>query len=442
MLRYALPLCLFAVPITPAVAQQKDGFDLSGTIRLRGEAIENQARVGFDRTDSLINLRTILMASYRDGPFTLAAELWDSRVWGDDPGTPVSTGEVNTFELVQAYAAYRTEIGKAKITIQGGRFTLNIGSRRLVAADDYRNTTNGYTGARVDVAAPGGVAGTFVYVLPQQRRPDDAASLRRERVKWDHEGFDQLLWGGTLTRAKAIGPVTVEGSFYHLGERDTPGRPTRDRSLNTYGGRILRDPAAGQLDFEVEAFHQSGRVSASATANAARLPVSASFVHADVGYSLTDRWKTRLSFEFDRASGDRAGGRYARFDTLFGMRRADLAPSGVFNAVGRANLVSAGPRVETAPSKRIDLMGTWHPIWLAERTDSFSTTGVRDASGRAGSFAGHQFDARLRWWVVPEKLRFEADGVVLTKGRFLREAPNAPVGGTTVYGSLNLTASF
>lgn len=434
--------CLLTCAVQPAVAQQREGLDLSATMRLRYEAIDNQLRVGFDSSDTLVNLRTTLLASYREGPLTLTAELWDSRVWGDDPGTPVSTGEVNTFELVQVHAAWRAQIGKTRVTLQGGRFTLNIGSRRLVAADDYRNTTNGYTGLRADVVAPGGVSATAVYVLPQQRRPDDNAALRRGRVEWDHEGFDQVLWGGTLAKAKAIGPVSVEASFFHLGERDTPGRPTRDRSLNTFGGRVMRDPAPGKADFEVEAFHQSGTVSASAAANAARLPVSASFVHADLGYTLTDAWKTRLSLEADRASGDRAGGRYGRFDTLFGMRRADLAPAGLYNAVGRANIVSFGPRIETAPSKRVDLTATWHALWLAERSDSFSTTGIRDASGRSGSFAGHQVDVRLRWWVQPERLRFEWTGVVLAKGRFLRDAPNAPRGGTTVYNSLNLTASF
>ncbi|WP_343519027.1 alginate export family protein [Sphingomonas sp.] len=442
MLR-AVPLaCLTLSAATPAFAQQREGLDLSATTRLRYEAIDNQLRAGFDRSDMLVNLRTTLLASYREGPFTLTAELWDSRVWGDDPGTPVTTGEVNTFELVQANAAWRTRIGKARVTLQGGRFTLNIGSRRLVAADDYRNTTNGYTGFRADMAAPGGVSATAIYVLPQQRRPDENVALRRGKVEWDHEGFDQVLWGGTLAKAKVIGPVSIEASFFHLGERDTPGRPTRDRSLDTWGGRVMRDPAAGKMDFEVEAFHQSGSISASAAGNAARLPVSASFVHADLGYTLRDAWKTRLSLDVDRASGDRPGGRFGRFDTLFGMRRADLAPAGLYNAVGRANLVSVGPRIETAPSKRIDLTATWHAMWLAARADSFSTTGIRDASGRSGSFAGHQVDARLRWWMLPERLRFEWTGVVLAKGRFLRDAPNAPRGGTTVYNSLNLTASF
>lgn len=135
-------------------------------MRLRHESIENQPRAGFDRGDALVNLRTTVAATYRDGPWTLGAELWDSRVWGADPGSPVSTNEVNTFELVQAFVGYRAKLGRTQLTLQGGRFTLNIGSRRLVAADDYRNTTNGYTGLRADVAAPDGFSATRICAAP------------------------------------------------------------------------------------------------------------------------------------------------------------------------------------------------------------------------------------------------------------------------------------
>jgi hypothetical protein len=239
-----------------------------------------------------------------------------------------------------------------------------------------------------------------------------------------------------------LGPFAAEASFYHLGERDTPGRPTRDRSLDTYGGRLIRDPAPGKADGEVEAFYQSGTISASTVSGAARVNVSAWFVHAAGGYTFAGPLKARISLQYDRASGDRAGGSYGRFDTLFGMRRADLAPAGLYNAVGRANISTPGVKFEVAPSKRWDAFVSYHALWLAERTDSFSTTGVRDAGGRAGAFAGNQFDGRFRWWVRPAKLRFEVDGVVLAKGRFLEEAPNAPAGGTAAYVSLNLTASF
>jgi hypothetical protein len=170
--------------------------------------------------------------------------------------------------------------------------------------------------------------------------------------------------------------------------------------------------------------------------------VSASFVHAEIGYTCSGGWKPHVSIEFDRASGDGPGGSYGRFDTLFGMRRADLAPSGLYNAIGRANIVTPGLRVEAVPSKAVDWMMSYRPMWLADRTDAFSTTGVRDATGRSGNFAGHQIDARLRYWLVRDRLRYEIDGVWLAKGRFLRDAPNAPPPRDTTYVSVNLTASF
>ncbi|HEX7743152.1 MAG TPA: alginate export family protein [Sphingobium sp.] len=420
----------------PAHAQD-DVLSVSGSVRLRYEAIDGQARAGFDSDDSLFNVRTQLLAEYRTGAFRLGAELFDSRAYGADPGTPISTNEVNALELVQAYVAgdIAEPLGKgSKISLMAGRFMLNLGSRRLVAADDYRNTTNGYTGLRADLSAPDGVKAVLIYTLPQMRRPDDAEAVRNNRVRIDRESFDLVLWGGIVSKARAIGPAMAELSYFHLGERDAPGRPTRDRSQDTFGGRIIREPSAGKFDYEMEAFWQTGTVSASLAPLATRRPVRGSFLHVDVGYSFPGSWKPRLSVEFDRATGDRPGGRYGRFDTLFGMRRADLAPAGLYNAVARANIVT--------PGKRWDAFAVYRPMWLESRTDAFSTTGVRDGAGRSGRFAGHQLEGRVRYWITPERLRFEFDGLLLAKGRFLREAPNAPPGKWTRYTSFNLTASF
>lgn len=428
----------------PASAED-DGLALSGSVRLRFEEIEGQPRAGFDRNDSLFNVRTQILAEYRSGAIRVGAELFDSRAYGADPGTPISTNEVNAMELVQAYAAgdIAEPLGKgSKLSLMAGRFMLNLGSRRLVAADDYRNTTNGYTGLRADLTAPQGVKAVFIYTLPQQRRPDDSDGVRNKRVRIDHEGFDLVLWGGIVSKARAIGPAMAELSYFHLGERDEPGRPTRDRSLDTFGGRIIREPETGRFDYEVEAFYQTGQISASLAPSAARQSVGASFLHADAGYSFAGSWKPRLSVEFDRASGDKRGGRYGRFDTLFGMRRAELAPAGLYNAVGRTNIVTPGVRLEVAPTKRLDGFAVYRAMWLAAKEDSFSTTGVRDVSGRSGNFAGHQIEARLRYWLIPARLRLEYDGVLLAKGRFLRDAPNAPSERWTRYHSFNFTASL
>ncbi|MBB4155109.1 hypothetical protein GGQ80_003026 [Sphingomonas jinjuensis] len=423
---------------TPSAAQL---LNLSGTERVRAEAVAGQARTGFNGSDQLLNLRTTVLAVLNPGPIKFSAELWDSRVYNANRRTPLTTGEVNTFELVQAYATVALAKGsKGAASLQLGRFLINLGSRRLVAADDYRNTTNGYTGARLDVKR-GPWNATAIYTLPQQRRPDDLDSLLAKRVAPDLEGFDLVLWGAIASRAATLGPVAVEGSFFHLGERDRPGRPTRDRSLDAASVRLIRDPTPARFDGEIEAIAERGTVSASLAATAPRQSVRAWFLHADAGYTFASRWQPRLSAEYDHASGDAPGGRYGRFDTLFGMRRADLAPAGLYNAIARTNIVSPGLRLEAVPDQKTDLFVAYKPIWLASRFDAFAATGVRDATGRSGSFAGHQVDGRIRY-KLRKSLMLEADAVLLAKGRFLREAPNAPPGRWTRYLSFNALASF
>lgn len=58
-----------------------------------------------------MNIRTIVTAEYRAGRLRLGAELGDSRVFGGDAGTPITTGEVNSLELEQAYVGYEVADG-------------------------------------------------------------------------------------------------------------------------------------------------------------------------------------------------------------------------------------------------------------------------------------------------------------------------------------------
>ncbi len=442
---FAIAMSALSFAAAPARAEDlPEGFSVSGSVRIRYETIDGQARAGFNPSDQLLDLRTQLLLTLRRHNLRLVTEIHDSRVWNANPGTPLTTNEVNALEPVQAYvqADLGGILGAGTATsVRAGRFTLALGSRRLVAADDYRNTTNGFTGLRADVQSTSGIKATAIYVLPQTRLPDDGPSLRANDMALDKESFASVLWGGFVARQSRGHPILVEASFLHFGERDAPGRPTRDRSLNSLGGRVVVDPRPGHVDAGVEGIYQWGRISASAVAGAAILPVDANFVRAHLGYSVAAPWKPRILVEFDRASGG-AGPNYHRFDPLFGMRRADLGPAGLYNAIGRSNILSPGVRLEVTPSARFDAFVGYRALWLADRRDAFSTTGTRDPSGASGRFAGHQIDMRMRYWLLPKRLRFEADGVLLAKGRFLRDAPNANAATATRYVCFNLTATF
>ena len=413
-------------------------------MRLRHETLDGQSRVGFAAHDEQLAIRTTIAAEYHHKALRIGVELYDSRAYLAPTGSAISANDVNAFEPVQAYIGIDlgASLGKGSETkIKAGRMTLNLGSTRLVCSDDYRNDTNGYTGLRADVKAHG-LSATLIYALPQVRLPADAAGLRGNKVELDRESFDLQLWGGVVERPKTIAGATAELTYFHLDETSTTASPNRSRRLDTYGGRVVRAPAAGRWDFEFEGFHQTGSIAASTAIGAARLSVAASLAHASIGYSFKAPLKLRLSAFYDYVSGDGPGGHYAHFDLLFGMRRGEYAPAGIYSAVGRANISSPGFKGEIAPGKRFDAFVAYRALYLAEPTDSFSTTGVRDATGRSGRFAGNQVDARLRYWLVPGVLRGEIDAVLLAKGRFLTSAPNAPRTGDEHYLSTALTATF
>jgi hypothetical protein len=419
---------------------------LEGAVRARYETLSGQVRPGFDASDELLNFRTNILIEYKKGVFRIGGELFDSRAYLGDTGSAVSTNEVNALEIVQAYVAadFTNVFGSdAAASVQAGRYTANLGSRRLVAADDYRNTMNGFTGLKLDVKSPRAGSGTFIYALPQRKLPEDLPSLLDNDIEMDEESSNLVLWGGVVTTPKFADGTALNVGYLRLHERDSGDLATRNRQLGTSTLRWFRDPAPGRWDFELEGAYQDGSIRASTSPMAREADVSAYFYRVRLGYQWNTGWKPRVYAEYDYVSGDESGSPdYERYDTLFGFRRPDYAPSGIYATVGRANIRSPGVRVEIAPTSRLEAFVGYRALWLESRTDSFSTSGVRDASGQSGRFAGHQLDSRLRYWIVPRSLRFEANLVLLDKGRFLNDAPNAPRTGDASYFSINLTASF
>ena len=417
---------------------------VKGSVRVRYEALDGQFRPGRPPSDDLWSVRSTLFAEWNPGPFRVAGEVYDSRAYGSGPGGVLTTGEVNTLEPVQLYLAADVDrpLGEgSRLSLQAGRFTLNLGSRRLVAADDYRNTTNGYTGVRADLRLADRTSATVFYTRPQQRRPEDPEALRNNRFELDREDGSQRLYGGYLSRPLPGGGLAEVG-YVRFHETDRGDRPTRDRDLHSVSSRVITEPRAGKLDYEAELIRQVGHVRTGLQEDAPVQDVSAWFIHGDAGYTFKHPWRPRLSAEYDHATGDGPGGRYSRFDTLFGMRRADLAPAGIYAALGRTNLETAGLRIEAAPSRRLDVFASGRALWADNARDSFSTTGVRDPSGASGRFAGYQFEGRARYWIRPETLRAELNAAILKKEGLLAEAPNANPSGDTRYVSLALTASF
>src|SRR5690606_3949496 len=116
----------------------------SGLHRARYARLWNQFRPGLRGDDHVLELRTALRAAYDAGRVTLVGDLQDARAYLTDEQSGVSTAIVNTFELVQAYAEVGGADGERGTRVRAGRFLLELGSGRLVAAEQYRNVARAF----------------------------------------------------------------------------------------------------------------------------------------------------------------------------------------------------------------------------------------------------------------------------------------------------------
>ena len=132
-----------------------DNFKINGTFRPRIEGINNQFRPvpPNARDDILASFLGTLFVEYDAGPVRFGGELFDSRGYFQRRNSTAAATEINALEIGQLYldadlSAFTGEGSKSSIT--AGRQTKNVGSRRLISRQQFRNTINAYTGVSFD----------------------------------------------------------------------------------------------------------------------------------------------------------------------------------------------------------------------------------------------------------------------------------------------------
>lgn len=430
----------------------KDALDLPDTVRVEGhirprfEALANPFAAGRTGDDTFLGLQTQLRAEIDLGPLTLGGELLDHRfIAGDRQGA--GPGEIDTLEPAQAYLAWRPRNLLAdgdSADLMLGRFTMDIGSRRLVARSNYRSRLQSFDGVSAVWRSPSDVALTFAAVSPVSRLPADAASAADNEVALN-ETQDNIRFLAAHVDAPLAGGLRGELYVFDLDEDDSAADATRNRDLQTIGVRVHSAPAAGQFDIDLEFAQQTGSVRATTSpADITPLDRDAQMAHLEAGYSFVAPWSPRLSLQYDYATGDASAGDAAdeRFDPLFGDRSFEFGPTSLFGLIARANLSSPGIRLEVEPSGDSDAYVMVRQVDLDSARDSLGNSGVRDVTGASGRNAGLQLEGRYRHWLVRGSLRLALGGAFVFEGDFLKTAPNATGLGNPAYGYTELTWAF
>jgi len=423
-----------------------DGVRVSGSIRPRYETVANTFVAGHTGSDELLSVKSLLQAELDAGPLTFTSELLDARWLGGDEGNS-GGNQIDTLEPIQLFASWTWNNAfapGAALKADAGRFTVDVGSRRLVARPNFSNLMLGFDGVRTTWTSADKLKVTAFAVSPTRREPDDLPSLFDNEVALNAT-TDGIRFIGAHLDAPLPHEIRGEVYVFGLDERDTSDAPSRDRDLLTIGGRLFRKPSGGAWDIDAELAHQTGTGRASTAAlDVIDLDHEAMMLHLEGGYSFEAPMSPRMSVLYDFASGDESpvDSESGRFDPLFGDRSFEFGPTSIWGLLARGNLSSAGVRLEFEPDEASDVLLMVRHIELAEARDRFANSGVVDVTGTSGREVGQQVEVRYRRWLVDDAVRLAVGGAVLLEGAFLESAPNATGEGDAVYGYSEISWMF
>jgi hypothetical protein len=397
--------------------------------RSRYETLDQQYRavingVPANGGDQALVFRTLLHTRFEFEQIHLGVELMDSRIALADSGTAtasqrLTTTIANPIELLQAYVEVPVKnllLKDSQALFRAGRITMDVGSRRLVARNRYRNTINAFTGIDWQWQYQQHQFRAF-YTLPIQRRVNGDIIDSKPRFEAEHPKI--RFWGLHYTQPIIDKQNKIEFYLFGVDEDDTKNRATNNREHYTIGVRIWRKPYINSFDYQLENVYQIGQSRSSKTATT-NLDHLAHFHHLEIGYSFAAHWSPRLLIQYDYASGDDNpdDNNNNRFDTLYGARRFDFGPTSIYGAVARSNINSPGIRLILKPHQQLSTMFSLRGFWRASTTDAWITSGINGSH----PYIGTQIEGSIRWDLLADNLRLETGFVHLFSGGLMTEA--------------------
>jgi hypothetical protein len=440
------PALILGLLVSAAAAEpvSKQGLSFSGSFRSRFETLDGEFRRNRVGSDQLLTLRTDLRLDLSRERWFAQAELIDARAYLASDDTPLNTTLINALEPVNAHVGLRLGDDEAAGgVLRLGWQTLDLGSRRLVARNRWRNTTNAFLGASLDWHHATGSQTKAFAVSTMNRLPNDRAGLRDNDIELDDASAERRFVG-LFHAGEGLGRP-LELWALHLDEGDAPGAPSANRRLWTLGFRVRQAAGRQAWDWELESAVQFGRARATRLpADATDLDVRAHFEHLSVGYRFDAALEPRLALDVDYASGDAdpEDDRFGAFDQLFGAAVGDLGPRGLFGAFNRSNLLLVGGRLDWRLPADVDGSLRIRQASLAERRDRWRGTLLGDPAG-APRDLGVQTELQFRWRPAGKHHSVAGGLAWLAKGAFQAD-PDVGTNeqGDSVYGWFDLSLAF
>lgn len=386
--------------------------DIGLDYRFRYESRDNDFRRSADTIDEPILLRTRAFVAVKDilDPLRFTLELEDARRNHSQFSREFDTRDVNYAEPIQAYLELYfkdTPLGKddlgndRPISVKVGRHAFEYTDRRLLARNEWRNTTNNFQGVRATIG---------------QKKNDwqlDLLALKpvqRFTNQLDEVDHAQDFYGVIVDWRRWSEYVTLQPYYFLLqqdGDKvkyDTNGRPAAatakiDRNIHTAGLRAFGVLGNSDWDYDASYIKQWGDQDRISGVKTTKLDHDAYAYNAEIGYTFKHPWKPRLSAFYGFASGDKDQNDLGneRFERLFGFARP-WSNNDYFqmeNLIAPKVRAEFEPQVSWLPGLKVDAGYSWYRLDSAK--DRWNGANLSDTAGKSGKDVGEEFDVRVRF---------------------------------------------
>lgn len=389
--------------------------DLGLEYRARFEHRDNDFRRNEQNIDEPLLLRTRAYIGVKNilDPLRFAVEVQDSRRNHSDYTREFDTRDVNQADILQGYLELnfkdsflgKDDLGNSRpIWVRAGRHAWEAIDRRLIARNEWRNTTNTFQGVRANI---GDKKNDWQLELLAVK------PVQRFTTQLDEVDHAQDFYGAIGNWRGWSEYVTLEPYYLLLKQDgskvkyDANGRPAAantkiDREIHTAGLRAYGVVGKSGFDYDASYVKQWGHQDRLNNAGnfVSRLDHDAYAYNAEIGYSFKHPWKPRISAFYGVASGDKNPNdkENGRFERLFGFAR----PWSNDDYIQMENIrtpklrVEFDPKVSFLDNVKVDAGFSWYR--LDSDTDRWNAgANLRNQAGNSGRDLGKEFDVRVRF---------------------------------------------
>ncbi len=348
------------------------------------------------RTRAYLGVQNIL------DPFRFVVEFQDSRAYNSI--YEYQGQEINQTELISAYGElfFKDAFGKddlgndRPLTLRAGRFHLELLDRRLIAENEFRNTTNNFDGFRVKIGKKDNDWDIDSFLM----RP-----VIRYPYQFDRPDWQNWIYGSVFSIRRWSEYATIQP--YFLGRKQYADRAQRleraegsPRHLCAGLARLWRDQRLRLRLRRQQAVRRNRRIPPASEMSKTRCRRRCSMTPSPM--------RSRRATHFQTIHGNRGSApNYAygsgnkspfdsvnqTFDIFYGFNQ----PFSRNDYIAWNNVKAPKARLEFSPFKDLQIDTAFSAYWLASAAAAWDRANLFAPLGNRGTFIGTEYDLRIRY---------------------------------------------